>query len=710
MKDLDSHTRIVVNHFDLFEYQKGDKISEVAAIVTLVKSGAAKQTDIAQAFDISRLTVSRYVGNVEEYGVAGLYMTKTGPQSPHKITPKIHQFIVHSLNEKKKIVHILKDIKDKFDLTLHRKSIERIHNSIPQKKLKPVKKIYEPAILIIAEEVKNEEELIEEELVEGELVEEGQVNALEVKEAISSKDSLSNEDPKEGPAGMFFVWAFLQLLGFEKIVDTTFNAIKGRLFFVRESLLTIILLVLQRCRSIEDYKMLEKRDLGMFWEGCRGMDLRTLRSKLHSISLQNKSIDFLTQLAKRYQETDFIQVGVLYFDGHFIPYHGKRNLHKGFFTQRRLVVPGQEQFWLNDFKGRPFFFWQETGNISLLTMIPSIVKEIKKLTGQEKFSIVFDRGGFCKETFRKLDKEGIKFFTYLRGNEIRAEEEGFNKYSIEYRHRNEDALLAELGYIGMNPEHYRLVMRKKGEKQTPILTNEWDMSIDKIATIMFNRWGQENCFKYMVREYHLNGLNGYLTEEVCEEILVKNPERGENREKKKELEKELQKLEHFLADTLGKDRKHALSKKMKEKVQSAKQRVSEIKEAIKQLNICHKELPEKVSASQSGDNRRREILIKEKKMIVDSLKLLAYNAEEWLLDILTKKYNDYRDFHRVLLMILKQPGKIQRIDGSLVIRLNSFHNPRYQKAATHLCDEINQMNIPAPSGKGILRFKVEDLN
>ena len=68
-------------------------------------------------------------------------------------------------------------------------------------------------------------------------------------------------------------------------------------------------------------------------------------------------------------------------------------------------------------------------------------------------------------------------------------------------------------------------------------------------------------------------------------------------------------------------------------------------------------------------------------MLVDSLKLLAYNAEEWLLDILAKKYNDLRDFRRVLLLIMKQPGIIQRIDNRVVIQLHSLHNLRYQRAA-----------------------------
>ena len=120
-------------------------------------------------------------------------------------------------------------------------------------------------------------------------------------------------------------------------------------------------------------------------------------------------------------------------------------------------------------------------------------------------------------------------------------------------------------------------------------------------------------------------------------------------------------------------------------------------------------MTKKIPASQLGDNRAREILYQEKKMLVDSLKLLAYNAEEWLLDILTKEYSDFRDFRRVLLLIMKQSGTIQRIDDEiLLIRLDSLHNPRYQRAAEHLCEQINQMNVPAPSGRGIMHFEVKE--
>jgi len=123
MKDLGSHIRIVVNHHHLFEYKKEDKLSQVAAIVTLLRTGAAKQTEIPHAFDVNRDTARRYLYNVERYGLAGLFMTKTGPQRPHKITPKVHQFIVERLRVGEGIAAVLKEVKEEFDTELSRKSI-----------------------------------------------------------------------------------------------------------------------------------------------------------------------------------------------------------------------------------------------------------------------------------------------------------------------------------------------------------------------------------------------------------------------------------------------------------------------------------------------------------------------------------------------------------------------------------------------------------
>ncbi len=707
MQDLGSHVRIVVNHHHLFEYKKGDKISEVAAIVTLLKSGAAKQTDVSRAFNLSRNTPRRYLRNVEKYGSAALFMNKTGPTGPHKITHRVHRYIAEQLHQGKGVGYILKAVKAEFDLGLSRRSIENIRKSLPQQVVRNLVPSAEEGgsasgceeqLTLLEEQTEGVEETSEE--VDG--------KPLLARDAISSGDTLELAAPKQAPAGLFLLWSFLSRLGFKGIVNDIFSPIRGQLFFVQETLLTIFVLAFLRCRSIEDYKLLEKRQIGLLWEGRRGMDLRTIRRKLGALSHQKKALALLTGLAQRYQEIGLLQLGVLYFDGHFIPYYGDKNIHKGFFTLRRLVVPGQEQFFLNDLNGRPIFFWLEPGNETLLSMLPGIIKQIKKLTNQQSFTIVFDRGGFSSRLFGKLDKlVDIKFITYLRGCREHVHPSAFAEYTIEYRRRKEQAELTELGYIGIRPQHYRVVVRKKSQKQTFILTNDWQRPLDQIATLMFNRWSQENFFKYMVREYHLDAISSYLSEEIPEEIIVTNPARAKNRQNKRQLEQELRQLEQFLVQKTVATRKRALSRKMAQKIQLAQQRVSEIKKMIKQLNAQHRHMPKKVPASQLGDNRSRQILCQEKKILVDSLKMMAYNAEEWLLDILAQKYNNCRDFRRILLLILKQSGTVQRIDNQIVIRLDSLHSPQYQRAAVYLCQEINRMKILAPGGRGTMYFDVE---
>lgn len=694
MKDLGSHVRIVVNHHHLFEYKKDDKLSEVASIVTLLKTGAARQTAIPHAFDVNRDTARRYIANVERYGLAGLFMTKTGPQGPHKITAKVHRFIVEKLRGGEGVAAVLKAVKQEFDLDLSRKSIERIRHSLSEQR---PDEVAAPSLDLPLGEA------------EGAVEEEALEILLGTREALASDEVLEPGPPRKTLAGLFLLWPFLHLLRFKEMVEAVFSPIRARLFFVRETLLTILMLAFLRCQSVEDYKTLEKRRLGLFWEGPRGMDLRTLRRKLTQLSLEKKSLSLLSQLARRYQEMGLVQCGVLYFDGHFIPYYGERNVHKGFFTQRRLAVPGHQQFFLNDTSGRPIFFWLKPANSTLHTMIPEIIGQIRELTGQETFTIIFDRGGFSKKLFTMLEEEGVKFITYLRGAKGCVDAEAFHRCFVEYRRRKEEAELAELGYIGSRPQHYRLVVRKKGEKQTFILTNDYERRMEQIASLMFNRWSQENFFKYMVREYHLDSLLSYLAEESLETVMVKNPARAENRRVKKELEKELGQLEHFLADKLAVSRRRSPSGRMRKRIQEAQKRVAEIKGSLKRLNAEFRQMARKIPASQLGDTRAREILYQEKKMLVDSLKLLAYNAEEWLLDILAREYSDFRDFRRVLLLIMKQPGTIQRTDDDfLLIQLDSLHNPRYQRAAEYLCEQINRMEVPAPSGQGIMHFGVKE--
>jgi hypothetical protein len=62
-------------------------------------------------------------------------------------------------------------------------------------------------------------------------------------------------------------------------------------------------------------------------------------------------------------------------------------------------------------------------------------------------------------------------------------------------------------------------------KQTPILTSRWDLRDVVVAYRMFERWRQENFFKYMRQEFLIDGLCDYEVEPDDPERSVPNPAR-----------------------------------------------------------------------------------------------------------------------------------------------------------------------------------------
>src|SRR5712691_8246055 len=74
---------------------------------------------------------------------------------------------------------------------------------------------------------------------------------------------------------------------------------------------------------------------------------------------------------------------------------------------------------VRDSRGRALFFFSQPLNDSLARAIPGAVEEIRRVQGNEPFTLVFDRGGYSGETFRFLQAEGIGFITYLKGRSAR---------------------------------------------------------------------------------------------------------------------------------------------------------------------------------------------------------------------------------------------------------------------------------------------------
>src|SRR5207237_6267977 len=75
----------------------------------------------------------------------------------------------------------------------------------------------------------------------------------------------------------------------------------------------------------------------------------------------------------------------------------------------------------------------------------------------------------------------------------------------------------------------------EGGHQTPIVTSRWDLRAIVLAYRMFERWRQENFFKYVREEYLIDALADYEIEPDDPNRSVPNPAR-------KAIEKELRRM------------------------------------------------------------------------------------------------------------------------------------------------------------------------
>jgi len=104
----------------------------------MLRSTQKDGTGIQQAsksFGFSRITFYKLSKVFKENGLAGLLPQKKGPRRAHKLSGEVMEFVGRLIEQKPgiKSAGIRQEIKDRFDLTVHKRSIERAINRSKKK-------------------------------------------------------------------------------------------------------------------------------------------------------------------------------------------------------------------------------------------------------------------------------------------------------------------------------------------------------------------------------------------------------------------------------------------------------------------------------------------------------------------------------------------------------------------------------------------------
>jgi hypothetical protein len=465
--------------------------------------------------------------------------------------------------------------------------------------------------------------------------------------------------------------------------------------------------------SIESLKKANLTDFGLLLGQERMPSTKVIHRALNELSRLNRASKFMKDFACQLVQSQLIEIGLLYFDEHFLPYYGIEHIPAGFFSQRRLAIGGNYQFWAHDSHGHPFFVITTGAHLKLRDMIPEMIRRAQVITGQQELTIGFDRGGYSIHLFETINQfKTVTFITwakYVAQKTLDAlDEDDFESFIIpleteamEYKLYDTVKIIKE-GRTRHNQKRalkeltVRMIVlwRVATNKKNAIYTNDFTSPKEQLAAPMARRWGeQENIFQKMLRRYNLNYHPGYYLDELIQQPLVVNPKVKELKKHIKALEKTILSEKGKLATRILKLKNTGLSvEKYRNRQTRSIPKIETLERQYLALRAELEKLPPKISIVEILAGQKMSQFDLEKKKLYDVIQIMAYNAEQKLLSLLKKHYRNKRDVEQILDKIINHGGLLKLHDGKLYVLLHPIRTPRYRRAAKNLCDEINHLN------------------
>ena len=709
LKDKGSEREVWLNYALFMRYPRGDTVSQRLAVACLARTKAAPKTEIARAFGYHRNYVGQLAAELDGQGVEAMLTGKRGPKGPRKFHVEIRKRVSQLHKQGLGFGVIARRLRKEWGVRISRRSMGRILQQAivgakednPQASLDGVWPLALPlgtveALPSAALETPISSEQSTEAATAPTKVEDSSKVGPYVEE--QSVEPTVTEEREFSGAGSVLYYPALAALGLVDVFQKVYHKLASRRYGLRELVLTLFFVWAMGFSSLESLKRAQRRDLGCLIGASRSPVVKTVRRKLQELAEQKQGHQVVMEMAHRYVDGDIVDVGVLYADGHMKPYYGSRSLGEVWSPQRRMPVTGIQQYFINDGKGRPLFFLTAQPNQSLTQMLPRLVEHIRSVIGEREFTLVFDRGGYSPKVFRLLREDKVHIITYRRKPFDLYPASAFSRQICEFKGKRREFDLYEttVHLKEFGPVRNIAVLREKG-RQTHILTTDQKTEPALIACLMINRWGQENFFKYMLEHYSLDALHGYGGAAISEELVVANPERQAMDKEVRELRSQIKALREQMG-TL------AARKAVEEQLEPLRQRMTLLEGQIKDLVRQRRQMPVKVPLGETP--LKLEGLDLEKKVIMDTIKMAVYNAEEWLLQQLDDHYDDPRDIRQVLRTFTELKGRLRRRNGDIIVDLNPPDIPKYRHALEGLCAKLNALPSCFPRTPYHIKFAV----
>lgn len=696
--------RVVLFHAGgpVFAFQEDDREGRrlAAAVLTSPEVALAPPKALARALGMGRSTLFEIRQRYREAGAAGLQSAKTGPKGPHKLTADVlirAQVLINRGTSNRAIAKELDVSEGVLRLALKRGALRRPDRSSTSEALsRPGERDQEDRNSTLGIGVKR--------LPERALAMLGKL--AEAAPEFSAAEGVAK-------AGVLLALPAVMAQGLFAAGNEAYWRLRNGFFGLNTVLMTLAFMALLRLRTINQLPFHAPGEFGLVLGMDRAPEVKTLRRKLSELSGRQAAGDFSAALTRHWAEEQPELLGFLYVDGHVRPYNGRKHeLPKTHVPRRRLCMPATTDYWVNDAFADPLFFVTAGGSEGLLaTLNGQVLPEVRHLVGEgRRITLVMDRECWSPKLFQSWSERDFDILTYRKGKYSDWPAEDFTEYGYERKGRRPISYRLAEGSLELSNGFEVREVRCLADDghQASIVTTRRDLSILEVAERMFSRWQQENFFRYMRHEFALDHLPTYAVEPADTERLVPNPAKKEKQKELAGLRTGLKKLKQAygaLAMQLPGDTFASDSTALELQVG-----ITDLEERITALRAEVRALPRHVAIGtlmQSGAIVRLE---RERKRIVDSIKMVTYRAETELANLVapllgTFHEDEARAFLRQIFYLSADLVPDQDA-GVLNVRFHSMSNPRSNRVLAGLCSLVNSYEATYP-GTGLrLAFHV----
>jgi transposase len=709
IRTQDGHRVVIVSGIPVGHYAVADRMAEAHAMVNLVDQGWADQNDVARAFGYSARTLRRDQRRYEEGGLAALGQPRGYPAGRARLGGSRRE-TVHRLKTQG---HSHCQIARRLGIseTAVRKMLIRMgwkeHHDQPEMLPLDAEANSNSKLFAFCSAAKERPPVSQD----------TDPNDRSADRLLARLGLLEDAPPLFGSvaavprAGVLLALPVLIASGVFECAQKIYGSLGPAFYGLRTSLLTLLLMALWRIKRPENLKEYSPQSLGRVLGLDRAPEVKTLRRKLASLAAIGRGAQFGDALAKQRVALRGKAMGFLYVDGHVRVYHGQHALPKAHVARMRISMPATSDYWVNDSSGDPLFVVTAAANAGLVKMLPGILDQVRGLVGKRRVTVVFDRGGFSPKLFQQIIAAGFDLLTYRKGRYPLIPPSRFAPHTARCGGRKVCYVLAdqEVRLLKGKLRLRQVTRRMENGHETPILTSRRDLGPVQVAYRMFDRWRQENFFKYLREEYALDALAEYATVPDDPTREVPNPAWVALEAQLRQAWARLDRLqsEYGLEALSNLEQKRRTMRgfkiaygKLGEKIWTAWQRVQ-------QLEKRRAALPRRVPVQDATDKPVVK-LAPERKHLTNLIKMVAYQAESDL-RLVAPHYRRVDDEGRTLIQAaLAGAADLKVTKRELRVTLAPQSSPHRTRAIAALCKELNRRKTLFPGSSLRLNYAIQE--